>query len=68
MTARAGQGMRQPQLGGVNGDLSKQGIGRASLCAHTAMWRKSPEHPWRCAVCHPPAEPATAQYRVLEAV
>jgi hypothetical protein len=51
--AKSGQGMRQPQLGGILSmlDLTKP----RPLCGHDTFWRKSPEHPWVCATCHPPA-------------
>jgi hypothetical protein len=54
--------MRQPQLGGINGDLAKQGIATNAICRHGRLWRKSPEHKWVCEVCHPPA----AEYPEIE--
>lgn len=49
------QGMRQPQLGGVQSRLE---LTRAiPMCAgrHDSWWRLGEEYGWVCGICHPPA-------------
>lgn len=68
------RGTRETQ--GVNGDaavlqrwLEAAGAGDGvTPCPYVrhrvSDWRRSPEHPWVCGVCHPPAVPALVGERV----
>jgi len=50
---KANQGMRQPQMGGVQSQLRL--ASPAQICAHREVWRLDPDSKWICLVCHPPA-------------
>ena len=50
---KANQGMRQPQMGGVQSRLDL--TSPRPLCGHESWWRLGPGHKWICATCHPPA-------------
>jgi hypothetical protein len=59
---KSNQGMRQPQLGGVQSQLQ---LARPNpLCKHREMWRKPGGPKWVCAVCHPP--PALPEFADVE--
>jgi hypothetical protein len=50
---KSNQGMRQPQMGGVQSRLDL-GSSVGPICGHKEMWRLEPGSKWVCAVCHPP--------------
>ena len=53
MTVKTNQGMRQPQMGGIQSQLQ---LARPNpLCDHSDFWRLPGASKWICAVCHPPA-------------
>jgi hypothetical protein len=56
VTSKPNQGMRQPQMGGIQSQLRLASA--APLCArsgHTQRWRLNTDSKWHCMVCHPPA-------------
>jgi hypothetical protein len=61
---KANQGMRQPQMGGVQSQLQ---LARPNpLCSHREVWRLNPDSKWICLVCHPPAVSRFVEIRTLD--
>lgn len=55
---RQGQGMRQPQMGGIQSRLELTNIQPLCSAKHKSWWRLKGQRKWMCVVCHPPAPPA----------